>query len=154
PATKGEAEAKGEAEEKGEGSARGDGAGKVEGNEKNAEAKARFSEQALFSDPYGILARIAAEAATVPPPPPGKEGTGAGGENYRAPFDPGVQPTGKRPLPPAPKVNPADTANPAEALPLSNPPAPPAEAKQLAETAPAMGQQGPQTKVDLPAPGE
>src|SRR5262245_55544736 len=74
PAAEGEAEAKGEANEQGEGSGKGEGAGKAEGKDQQSQVKARFTEQALFSDPYGVLARIAAEAAAEAPAPT-KEGT-------------------------------------------------------------------------------
>jgi chemotaxis protein MotB len=74
-----------------------------------AAATARYSEQALFSDPYGVLARIAAEAPTEAAPAAAKEAAAAG-DAYRDPFDPATQPaapdkrTGKakaRVLPPA-----------------------------------------------------
>src|SRR5262245_30412248 len=56
-----------------------------------AEAKARFTEQALFSDPYGVLARIAAEADAESPHALTKE-AGNGTDVYRDPFDPTAQP--------------------------------------------------------------
>jgi chemotaxis protein MotB len=154
PAAEGEAEAKGEANEQGEGSGKGEGAGKAEGKDQQSQVKARFTEQALFSDPYGILARIAAEAAAEAPAPT-KEGTGSGGELYRDPFDPGVQPTGKRTMPPGPRANPADPPAPAEALALANPPAPApqTDAKQLAEKNPAAGPLDTQPKLEAPAAG-
>ncbi len=151
PAASGEAEAKGEAEEKGEGTGKGDGAGKALGNEQQSQVKARFTEQALFRDPYGVLARIAAEAAAETPPPPTKEGTGSGGELYRDPFDPGVQPTGKRTTAPAPKADPADPAAPAEPPALGEPSAPAVEDKRLAEKNPAIGPQDAQSKLEAPA---
>jgi chemotaxis protein MotB len=54
-------------------------------------ATARYSEQALFSDPYGVLARIAAEAPTDTAPAAAKEDAKAG-DSYRDPFDPAAQP--------------------------------------------------------------
>jgi chemotaxis protein MotB len=57
----------------------------------SAEAKARFSEQSLFSDPYGVLARIAAEADADAPQALTKE-AGKGTDVYRDPFDPTAKP--------------------------------------------------------------
>ncbi len=48
---------------------------------------ARYTEQALFSDPYGVLARIAAEAPTDAVPAAGKETRNAS-DAFRDPFDP------------------------------------------------------------------
>ena len=48
---------------------------------------ARYTEQALFSDPYGVLARIAAEAPTDATPAAGKEPRNAS-DVFRDPFDP------------------------------------------------------------------
>jgi len=75
--------------------------------------KARFTEQALFRDPYGVLARIAAEAV---PAPPTKDAIGAGGELYRDPFDPAVQnvqPSKEPTFPKAKAAAVADAADPA-----------------------------------------
>ena len=51
---------------------------------------ARYTEQALFSDPYGVLARIAAEAPTDAAPAAGKEPRHAS-DVFRDPFDPSAQ---------------------------------------------------------------
>ncbi len=51
---------------------------------------ARYTEQALFSDPYGVLARIAAEAPTDAAPAAGKEPRNAS-DVFRDPFDPSAQ---------------------------------------------------------------
>lgn len=51
---------------------------------------ARYTEQALFSDPYGVLARIAAEAPTDAVPAAGKEPRNAS-DVFRDPFDPSAQ---------------------------------------------------------------
>jgi chemotaxis protein MotB len=101
---KGAGESKGESEGKGEGATKGEGKGGEGGGQNEAaEPKARFTEQALFSDPYGVLARIAAEAA---PAPPAKDAVGAGGELYRDPFDPAVQSAQPSKVPMFPKGSP------------------------------------------------
>ena len=51
----------------------------VAGDAETEENKPRYSEEALFGDPYGILTRIADEAASSPK---------RTGEAYRDPFDP------------------------------------------------------------------
>jgi chemotaxis protein MotB len=75
-------------------SAEGRPAPKSDANEDAAAASttsaARYTEQALFSDPYGILARIAAQAPNDAAAPSGKT-TGAGSDVYRDPFDPATQ---------------------------------------------------------------
>ena len=60
-------------------------------DEATAAGTARYSEQALFSDPYGVLARIAAEAPTETTPAAAKEAVSAS-DAYRDPFDPAAQP--------------------------------------------------------------
>ena len=59
-------------------------------DEATAAGTARYSEQALFSDPYGVLTRIAAEAPTDTTPAAGKEAATAG-DTFRDPFDPAAQ---------------------------------------------------------------
>lgn len=59
-------------------------------DEATAAGTARYSEQALFSDPYGVLARIAAEAPTETTPAAAEAGTAS--DAYRDPFDPAAQP--------------------------------------------------------------
>ena len=65
------------------------GEGKDE-KEANASGKARYTEQALFSDPYGVLARIAAEAPSEASPPASasKDKNATNVDLYRDPFDP------------------------------------------------------------------
>jgi chemotaxis protein MotB len=152
PADNGEGVAKGEADEKGEGTGKGDGAQTADGKEAATQAKARFTEQALFSDPYGILARIAAEAAAEAPPAT-KEGTGSGGELYRDPFDPGVQPTGKRTTAPFAKTKPADPNDPVVPPALGEPPAPAMDSKEIAKKMPSMGPQPAQPAPEAPTVG-
>jgi chemotaxis protein MotB len=60
-------------------------------DEGTAAATARYSEQTLFSDPYGVLARIAAEAPTDTTPAATKDNATAS-DSYRDPFDPAAQP--------------------------------------------------------------
>jgi chemotaxis protein MotB len=60
-------------------------------DEATAAGTARYSEQALFSDPYGVLARIAAEAPTDTTPATAKDNATAS-DSYRDPFDPAAQP--------------------------------------------------------------
>ena len=60
-------------------------------DEATAAGTARYSEQALFSDPYGVLARIAAEAPTDTTPAAAKDNAPAS-DSYRDPFDPAAQP--------------------------------------------------------------
>ena len=60
-------------------------------DEATAAGTARYSEQALFSDPYGVLARIAAEAPTDTTPAAAKDNATAS-DSYRDPFDPAAQP--------------------------------------------------------------
>lgn len=70
---------------------------KGKGDEAKGEAKKdsgtpQFSEEELFSDPYGVLAKLAAQAGSKLPQPKGNvkqtEEDVAGGEAYRDPFDP------------------------------------------------------------------
>jgi chemotaxis protein MotB len=111
-AAKGAGDAKGEAEGKGEGVSKGEGkAGEGAEQSDATKVKARFTEQALFSDPYGVLARIAAEAV---PQPPTKDAIGAGGELYRDPFDPTVQNVRPNKEPTLPKAKAAPVADPVE----------------------------------------
>jgi chemotaxis protein MotB len=65
--------------------------------------KARYSEQALFSDPYGVLARIAADATSDGSPQTAPQDP----KSYRDPFDPAAKldSAGKPTL--TPKANPA-----------------------------------------------
>lgn len=74
--------------------------------------KAKYTEQALFSDPYGVLARIATEAASDgSPPAAANQDTSAAGGVFRDPFDPGQQQHGLADQPPAgPKASPAPEA--------------------------------------------
>jgi chemotaxis protein MotB len=51
---------------------------------------ARYTEQALFNDPYGVLARIAAEGPTDAAPAASKEPRNAS-DVFRDPFDPSAQ---------------------------------------------------------------
>ena len=51
---------------------------------------ARYTEQALFNDPYGVLARIAAEGPTDAAPAASKEPRNAS-DVFRDPFDPAAQ---------------------------------------------------------------
>jgi chemotaxis protein MotB len=74
--------------------------------EGNGSGKARYTEQALFSDPYGVLARIAAEApsesAATATAPADKSAPSA--EVYRDPFDPAAQRDAKEKGPPGGKT--------------------------------------------------
>ena len=122
---------------------------KGEGKEEaSATGKARYSEQALFSDPYGVLARIAAEAATDAPPVPNKDAIATGGDAYRDPFDPAAQNTApdKRSTSPKTKAGPeAKKAKPAT---------PGGEAKTPQDTdASPKVVQGPEAKKAAPAAG-
>jgi chemotaxis protein MotB len=67
---------------------------------------AKYSEQTLFSDPYGVLARIAAEAP-VEVSAAAKEGGASASGAYRDPFDPVAQ------RPPDDKISTETKASPA-----------------------------------------
>ena len=68
--------------------------------------KARYTEQALFSDPYGVLARIAADAET---PETAQKTAAAVPHQYRDPFDlAGQRNTGNKQAPGAKTAPPAD----------------------------------------------
>ena len=75
--------------------------------EANTAGSARYTEQALFNDPYGVLARIAADAPTDAAPAAGKE-AGNTSDGFRDPFDPTAQQVGpdKRSTKPKTKTGP------------------------------------------------
>lgn len=73
------------------------GEGKQE-KESGASGNARYSEQTLFGDPYGTLARIAAEAPSetfAAAAPTAEKGGAPSAGTYRDPFDPSPQQDGK-----------------------------------------------------------
>jgi chemotaxis protein MotB len=119
PRDKAQDKAQDKAKEKGKdkaGATTGDG---KEDSQAGTPAKARFTEQALFSDPYGVLARIAADAPddALPPAPVSKVARATAADVYRDPFDPAAQQDGaeKRPTGPAAASGPdaKQTASPA-----------------------------------------
>lgn len=112
---------------------------------KSAPGKAKYTEQALFSDPYGVLARIATEAASdgSPPAAANKDAT-AVDDVFRDPFDPGRQHAAdKRST--APRAT-----SPSEAKELAS--APEAKAPQGTEMSPAVAR-GPEAGQTEPAGG-
>jgi chemotaxis protein MotB len=76
-------------------------------DEANAAGTARFTEQALFGDPYGVLARLAAEAPAEIAP--GRKETP--GDAYRDPFDPTAQHAASDKRAARPKAKPAPAGN-------------------------------------------
>ena len=86
------------------------GDGKDETN--SASAAARYTEQALFNDPYGVLARIAADAPAEASQTATKE-PAAGGDTFRDPFDPkALDKRASKGTKAAPQVKDAATASP------------------------------------------
>lgn len=121
---------------------------KGEGKDETAAASvARYSEQALFSDPYGVLARIAAEAPTEAAPAAMKEALPAR-EAYRDPFDPTAQHAApdKRPMQPKMKTGP----QPRDAMPAR--PGGGAKTEQDTSVAPKVVQ-SPEAEKVAPAAG-
>jgi chemotaxis protein MotB len=116
-------------------------------DEATAAGTARYSEQALFSDPYGVLARIAAEAPTETTPAAGKD-AGTASDAYRDPFDPAAQPVAPDKRSPRPKAKAGPQAKDTVAAPLGGE----AKTEQDTNITPKVAQ-GPTAEKLAPAAG-
>jgi chemotaxis protein MotB len=114
-------------------------------DEANAAGSPRYSEQALFGDPYGVLARIAADAPTEAPVAAGKE-AGNARDAFRDPFDPAAQDLDKLSAKTKGKVAPQAKD------PVATPPRGEAKTEQDTDATP-MRVQGPETEKLAPAAG-
>ena len=120
---------------------------KGDGKDEASAAAPRYSEQALFNDPYGVLARIAAEAPTDTAPAAGKA-AGPSAEAFRDPFDPTAQHTAPDKRSTRPKAKTGPPAKDAVAAPLGGE----AKTEQDVNIAPKVVQ-GPSADKLAPAAG-
>jgi chemotaxis protein MotB len=139
--------------------------GKAKSDHPAEAGKPKYTEQALFSDPYGALASLAADAKkqATPPPPKSKDGGDAsvgGGTSFRDPFDPAFRRDASKadtehppvaPQPEAKAAAPRDAAKPdtdgRQAPPRPEPKAAASSDADKSDTEPPQGAPPPEPKV-------